>query len=522
MSLEISPSTLEIEKQQIDAEVDARRVQYATSLTRYLAICMVAVAAALLLLWLVSPAYPQFLLTSITALTSMAGSAVFPWFVRHGRPKTGMIVALVAFWLIMAVGGLALPAAFPAVSVGYVLMMIIGNLLLNTLPRRLYSALIGVGYLGTIILLNSGAAAWFPALESSISLLVGLLIGLIAIVLALFVIHVVVIGQEEQFRRAQAALLEISRRTVVEQQQRERLEQANQEIEQRAATEQQQRERLEQMVLQMREAASRLTAATTEIQAATVQQLASVTEQEATVAQTVSIVDEIRATVSQTADHARTVAATAGDSIEVSRAGQQAVNETVNGMQEIRQQVEAIAENILILSEHTQQIGEIIETVNDIAEQSKLLALNASIEAARAGEEGRGFAVVALEVRQLAEQSRAATARVRDILSEIQQATNTTVMVTEQGSKSANSGVTLVASAGEAITRLAMTIEEAAQAAEQIAASTGQQVNGMEQLATAMHSIRQASTQAAASTRQVETSAQQLLAMAQEMARSAV
>ena len=94
-----------------------------------------------------------------------------------------------------------------------------------------------------------------------------------------------------------------------------------------------------------------------------------------------------------------------------------------------------------MLSERTQQIGEIIDAVNALADQSKLLALNASIEAARAGEEGKGFAVVAMEVRQLAEQSRGATSRVRDILSEIQDATNMAVMVTEEGSKGAENGM---------------------------------------------------------------------------------
>jgi methyl-accepting chemotaxis protein len=123
----------------------------------------------------------------------------------------------------------------------------------------------------------------------------------------------------------------------------------------------------------------------------------------------------------------------------------------------------------LSLSERTQQIGEIINTVNAIADQSKLLVLNASIEAARAGEEGRGFAVVAAEVRQLAEQSRRATARVGEILNEIQQATNTAVMVTEEGSKGAEHGMELVNRAGGAILKLAATLEGATQAAVQIA-----------------------------------------------------
>jgi methyl-accepting chemotaxis protein len=274
---------------------------------------------------------------------------------------------------------------------------------------------------------------------------------------------------------------------------------------------------LGEMASQIRETASSLSAAAAEIQAATTQQMASATEQDAAVTQTATTVEEVRTTVVQTAERAQMVADTARQSVEVSRSGQTSVADTVDGMQMIRQRVEDIAANILMLSERTQQIGEIIATVNEIADQSKLLALNASIEAARAGEEGKGFAVVANEVRQLAEQSREATARVSEILGEIQQATNTAVMVTEEGSKGAEAGMDLVERAGDSIRELSVTIESAAQAAAQIAASTHQQTNGMDQLGSAMTSIKQASTQAAASTRQAERSAQDMLEMARQM-----
>ncbi len=269
-------------------------------------------------------------------------------------------------------------------------------------------------------------------------------------------------------------------------------------------------ESLNVITRRVREAVSGITAAAAEIQAATSQQIASTTEQDAAVTQTVATVEEVRTTVQQTAERAQAVADAAQQSIEVSRRGEEAVIATVEGMQIVRQRVENIAETILSLSERTQQIGEIINTVNAIADQSKLLALNASIEAARAGEEGRGFAVVASEVRQLAEQSRQATARIGEILNEIQQATNTAVMVTEEGSKGAERGMELVNRAGEAIRDLATTLEEATQAAIQIAASTHQQTNGMSQLASAMQQIKQASTQSAASSRQTEQSARDL------------
>jgi methyl-accepting chemotaxis protein len=204
----------------------------------------------------------------------------------------------------------------------------------------------------------------------------------------------------------------------------------------------------------------------------------------------------------------------------VSRTGQAVVNDAMQGMRTIQEKVENIAQTILLLSERTQQIGEIIMSVSEISEQSKLLALNASIEAARAGEEGKGFAVVAMEVRQLAEQSREATTRVRDILNQIQQATNTAVMVTEEGSKWADTGLGLVEKAGQVIAQLSQTIEAAALTAGQIAASASQQTNGMDQLSVAMSSIKQTTVQTASSTREAERNAHALTDMARQLQQS--
>ncbi len=274
---------------------------------------------------------------------------------------------------------------------------------------------------------------------------------------------------------------------------------------------------LGELARQIRQSASEVSATAVEILSAASQQNASTVEQQAAISQTMATVEEVQATVRQTAQRAQAVSDASQQSVAVSRQGNASVSDTMEGMEMIQERVNAIAENILALSERTQQIGDIIETVNDIAEQSKLLALNASIEAARAGEEGRGFAVVAMEVRQLAEQSREATARVRAILGEIQQATNTAVMVTEEGSKGAQRGMALVTHAGQAIRDLSGVIEESAQAATQIAASTQQQTSGMDQLLVAMQSIRQASIQTAASTKQAEHGAQNLADMARQL-----
>jgi methyl-accepting chemotaxis protein len=186
-------------------------------------------------------------------------------------------------------------------------------------------------------------------------------------------------------------------------------------------------------------------------------------------------------------------------------------------MGQIRTRVETIAQTILGLAEQTQAIGTIITTVSELADQSNLLALNAAIEAARAGEQGKSFAVVAQHVRELAERSKAATQQVREILSEIQKATNAAVLVTEEGTKGVESGAKLAGQAGQVIHRIAGEVETGSQANVQIAAAAQQQTAGMEQIGQAMGSIQQATTQALASTRQAERAAQDLHTLSQSL-----
>jgi len=269
-------------------------------------------------------------------------------------------------------------------------------------------------------------------------------------------------------------------------------------------------ERMGALVEEIRFAQTELESVTREILEATENQILSANEQDAVVTETTATVNEVRATVAETAERASGVADTAQTSVEISKRGDEAVAATISGMDVIRRRVEDIADNILVLSEHTQQIGEIIATVNNLADQSRMLALNASVEAARAGEEGKGFAVVAMEVRNLADQNREATVQVREILGEIQRATNNAVMVTEEGSKGVDEGQTLVNRAGESIRELAKAIEDAAFAAMQIAASTRQQTIGVDQLTGAMRTIKHATADAITSTMQVEASAKRL------------
>lgn len=267
---------------------------------------------------------------------------------------------------------------------------------------------------------------------------------------------------------------------------------------------------LEDVVKGFSEALGELEIGTLEILTATEKQITMGSEQDNVVTETTATVNEVRATVTETAERAQSVAETAQLSVDISRNGTNSVLETIEAMETIRRRVEDIADNILELSEHTQQIGEIIATVNNLADQSRMLALNASVEAARAGEEGKGFAVVAMEVRNLADQNRDATIQVREILGEIQRATNSAVMVTEEGSKGVDAGQTKVHRAGDSIRELSQAIEDAAMAAMQIAASTRQQSIGMDQLTDAMRTIKHATSETVSSTMKVESSVNRL------------
>jgi methyl-accepting chemotaxis protein len=267
----------------------------------------------------------------------------------------------------------------------------------------------------------------------------------------------------------------------------------------------------------LRSTVSTLGSASVEILAATTEQAAGAAQEESAVHETSVTVDEVKQTVHAAGEKARTMADAVKRTAEVSADGTRAVAASIQGAQDAKVRMEAIAERVLGLSEQGQAIGEIINTVSDLADQSNLLAVNAGIEAAKAGEAGRGFAVVAAEVRALAEQSRQATLQVRTILAEIQRATQAAVMATEQGVKAAEAGEVVASTAGDAIRVMAEHLSDSANAAQQIMATTQQQMTGTDQVAMAMTNIQQASAQNMAATRQVEQAARGLNDLAREL-----
>lgn len=275
--------------------------------------------------------------------------------------------------------------------------------------------------------------------------------------------------------------------------------------------------KLRQTTRDLHEGIGVIASSSSEILATTTQVASGAAETATAVSETTATVEEVKQTAQMASQKARYVSDSAQKVSQVSQSGRKSVEDAIAGMHRIQEQMESIAESIMRLSEQSQAIGEIIATVNDLAEQSNVLAVNAAIEATKAGEQGKGFAVVAQEVKSLAEQSKQATSQVRAILGDIQKATSAAVLATEQGHKAVEVGVKQSSEANDAIRQLAESINEAAQAATQIAASSQQQMVGMDQVAMAMENIKQASLQNVAGTRQAESAAQNLHELGQKL-----
>jgi len=260
-----------------------------------------------------------------------------------------------------------------------------------------------------------------------------------------------------------------------------------------------------------------LAASVSEITVTLSQVSSGATETSSAVSETTSTVEEVKQTVFLSNEKTKNVANSSKESLAIAKVGQNATEESIEGMKSINVQMQAIAESILALSEQSQNISELIESVDNISEQSNLLAVNAAIEAAKAGEFGKGFSIVAQEIRNLSEQSKYATKQVRNILKDIQKATNTAVMTTEKGIKLVEKGVDDVSKAGEAIENLTENVNIAAQSVIQIETSSQQQLIGMDQVALAMEGINEASFQNVESMRQLEEATNNLQEMGQNL-----
>ncbi len=240
-------------------------------------------------------------------------------------------------------------------------------------------------------------------------------------------------------------------------------------------------------------------------------------QQDQEITNTSSAVEELTVSMKQVSNNAEASAEAARRALDAAEQGNRAVRDTLEGMQRIRASVQATAKKIKSLGDRSLEISEIVNVINDITEQTNLLALNAAIEAARAGEAGRGFAVVADEVRKLAEHSRNATKDISALIKSIQAETNEAVVVMEEGTKEVEVGARLADQAGKALEAISSVVRQSAELVQEISLASKQQVRGTEGVANAMQIISSITRQTSQGTRGTARTVETMVKLSEQL-----
>ena len=228
-----------------------------------------------------------------------------------------------------------------------------------------------------------------------------------------------------------------------------------------------------------------------EINIAVDQQEKITSNQAISVNQTTKVMDELEFSAKQASESAETSTIGAQQVLNLAKSGNQLVEETLAEMGQTKDKVEAIAQQILRLSEQINQIGSISQVVSDLANQTNMLALNAAVEAVRSGEYGKGFSVVASEIRKLADESQKSAHKINILVAEIKQATNVTVVVTDAGIKSVENTVGLAKKTAYAFGNVSGEINSIVLSSQQISMNAKQQAMAIQQVVAAMNSLNQ-------------------------------
>ena len=263
-------------------------------------------------------------------------------------------------------------------------------------------------------------------------------------------------------------------------------------------------DRFREQISEMNKMVLHLAASANEMSATSAQLGSSASETAASVMETATTTEEIRQVAQTTKDLAGTVTASSDQSYALSKESMTAILQMGENVQKIKNQMDNISQSLLNLSEQSQMIAEITTAVDEIAEQSNLLAVNAAIEAAKAGEQGKGFAVVAQEVKSLADQSKQSTRQVRKILTDIQKATSGALMAVEQGNKEMQQSAENMNQVDAAMRAIADSLSKSVQLVQQIAYAVEQQFTGIDQINSAMNNVKTASAQNADAARNLE------------------
>jgi len=267
---------------------------------------------------------------------------------------------------------------------------------------------------------------------------------------------------------------------------------------------------IKETLLQVAEATSAVASASSEISSSTEQMAAGSQEQTSQAGEVASAVEEMTKTIVENSKNAGETSETAKTAKAAAEGGGKVVDETVAGMRRIAEVVRKSAETVQALGKSSDQIGEIIGVIDDIADQTNLLALNAAIEAARAGEQGRGFAVVADEVRKLAERTTKATKEIASMIKTIQADTAGAVTSMGEGTKEVDEGIRLADRAGSSLKEIVEISQRVTDMVAQIAAASEQQSSASEQISKNVEAISTVTGETAQGTQQIAKAAEDL------------
>jgi CHASE3 domain sensor protein len=270
---------------------------------------------------------------------------------------------------------------------------------------------------------------------------------------------------------------------------------------------------------QIGSAVQHVQSSSTELQAAANQQVTSAREQATAMSEITTTISELLATSRQIAASAQRVARVSTDTVSAARTGDETVVKTQESVGAIKRQVDAIVVHMGELGKKSQQIGGILEIINELAEQTNILAINATIEAAGAGEMGKRFAVVADEIRKLADRVGGSTKDIRGLVDDIRGAVNTTVMATEVGSKAVDAGSRQFGEVATSFRQIAGLVTTTTEVAKEIELSTKQQASAVEQVNLAVANVAQAAKETEASSSQTLQTSSQLTTLSRELAR---
>jgi len=277
-------------------------------------------------------------------------------------------------------------------------------------------------------------------------------------------------------------------------------------------------ETLKKFVTEIREAALQLSTSSAEVLAAATQNESSTSAQASAIHETTATMEELKGASHQIAENAQMVASIAEQTLVGARQGEGAIKSFMSSMESVKQNAVEVDDAIAKLSKRVERIGTVVEVIDEIADRSDLLALNAALEGAKAGEAGRGFSIVAAEMRRLAENVMESTKEIKNLITEIREATHAAKEASDGNKKNAAEGEKLGGHAMTSVTGILSGIQETSDAARVIHLATQQQRTATEQVVQSMSEIEEVTRQAQTGSKQATGAAAELTKLAERLA----